>query len=173
MITAIRLREWNKKLNHLMRTYTSVNGTMFRAGDDRFPSPLRVITDPAVIAEVRGIPQFEVIEVEDARELDARLTTEMERRARMGAMAVRAEVQNLPAPAPVMLAAIIAPTPIGAGPAPGAEVQAWDRNVGSVVAPLGTLPPPVPAPAAVKLPEAAPAEPRSGRKAKSWRGRKG
>lgn len=172
MITAIRLRERNKKLNFLMRTYTSVNGTMFRAGDERYPSPIRIIVDPQVIAEVRAIPQFEVLEVEDVHALDARITAEMERRARMGAMAIRAEVHNAPAPAPsARLAAVVMPTPIGASA--GAEVKAWNRPPPREAVPAAEILAQELLPHPVARPTDALGAPRSGRKGKSKRGHGG
>jgi hypothetical protein len=111
MITAIRLKERDKRANFLCRSYTTGAGTIFHAGQHGLPSPVRIITDPQDIAECRTVPQFEVLELPDEQALARLLNREMEGRARRGQPPVRAEVSTVK-PAAVA-AAVLAPTPIG------------------------------------------------------------
>jgi len=92
-ITAVRLRERDKRKGYLMKTYFSANSrSKYTAGEGANPSPFRVVNSPAEIEELRGFPQFEILEFNDLKELEEFTQQEMEERARMGLSAVRAAI---------------------------------------------------------------------------------
>ena len=93
MIRVARLKEYNKRAGHLMKSYTSYTSqTKYVVGKMGLPSPLRIVPDPREIDELRGIPQFEILEFETEEDLREMIQTEMEVRARLGAPPARAEI---------------------------------------------------------------------------------
>ena len=94
-VIAVRLRPVEKRLNFLMRTYTSARSrTKYTAGTDSNPSPFRIIKDEAEIKELSILPQFEILSFNDMDHLREFIQGEMETRARVGLPAVRAAVMN-------------------------------------------------------------------------------
>lgn len=121
---AVRLREPSRVRGFTMRSYTSASGSRYTAGTESSPSPLRLVSDPRELAELREIPQFEILTAPNEQALRDRLQTEMEARARVGGAAVRAAIVDQPAPDAVVteehlpapktaLETVLAPTPIG------------------------------------------------------------
>ncbi len=95
MITAVRLKPIDKRLNFRMATYVSAaSRTKYSSGNDWSPSPFRLVTSKAEITELRAIPQFEIMEFEDMDALREHIQNEMEGRARRGLPAVRAQVMS-------------------------------------------------------------------------------
>jgi hypothetical protein len=162
-IYAVRLREPNKARGFAMRSYTSASGSRYTAGTEKNPSPLRLVSDPRELSELREIPQFEILTAPNEAALRDRLQVEMEARARVGGSAVRAAIMDHPAedavkteehkPAPkTALETVLAPTPIG-------EAEEEDEMAVQVAA-RKTVPPPCPS---IDSEDAGPAKPaRSG-----------
>lgn len=95
MITAVRLKPIDKRLNFRMATYVSAaSRTKYTSGNDWSPSPFRLVTSKAEIKELSAIPQFEIMEFEDEAALREHIQDEMEGRARRGLPAVRAQVMS-------------------------------------------------------------------------------
>lgn len=169
MLTAIRLRERNKKLGFMLRSYTTAQGTRFVAGDASLPSAVRIVSDPRDVREVIGVSQFEVFEVESEEALERKLRREMEARARTGGMPIPAQIIDaVPAAAP-QVAALVAPTAIGEDepedvPALTA-VPVFEPEWPEDEALADALPPPVPAPE----PEPEPAPSKAGKPRKFGR----
>lgn len=124
-IFAVRLREPNKQSGWTMRSYTSAAGNRYQAGNVTAPSPLRIVTDPQELQELRAIPQFEILVAPSEAVLRNRIQSEMEARARTGLPAIRASLQgeDAPEPAPPVkppvakpkaLETVLLPTPVGA-----------------------------------------------------------
>jgi hypothetical protein len=160
---AVRLREPSRVRGFFMRSYTSASGSKYTAGTEASPSPLRMVSDPLELAELREIPQFEILTAPNEQALRDRLQSEMESRARVGGTAVRASIvdhaapdavtseERLPAPK-TALETVLAPTLIG-------EEQDEDAPAVKVAACRPTVPPP----ARADEDEAGPAKPaRSG-----------
>lgn len=127
-----------------MRSYTSASGSRYTAGTEKNPSPLRLVSDPRELSELREIPQFEILTAPNEQALRDRLQVEMEARARVGGSAVRAAIMDHPAedavkaeehkPAPkTALETVLAPTPIG---------DAEEEDMAVQVATRKTVPPP-------------------------------
>lgn len=145
---AVRLREPSKLRGFLMRSYTSASGSRYTAGTEASPSQLRLISDPRELAELREIPQFEILTAPNEQALRDHLQTEMEARARVGGAAVRAAIVDKPAPDAVKaeehlpppktaLETVLTPTPIGA-----ALDEAEDEFAVQVASRRPTVPPP-------------------------------
>lgn len=143
---AVRLREPNKVRGFVMRSYTSASGSRYTAGTEGNPSQLRLVSDPRELAELREIPQFEILTAPNEQALRDHLQTEMEARARIGGAAVRAAIVDQPAPAAVTaeerlparktaLETVLAPTPIG-------EAEDADALAVQVASRRPTVPPP-------------------------------
>jgi hypothetical protein len=143
---AVRLREPNRVRGFLMRSYTSASGSKYTAGTEASPSPLRMVSDPRELAELREIPQFEILTAPNEQALRDRLQTEMEARARVGGSAVRAAIVDQPAPDAVTaeerlpvpktaLETVLTPTQIG-------EDDDADALAVQVAARRPTVPPP-------------------------------
>jgi hypothetical protein len=95
MITAVRLKPIDKRLNFRMATYVSAaSRTKYTSGNDWSPSPFRLVTSKAELKELAAIPQFEIAEFEDMDALREHIQDEMEGRARRGLPAVRAQVMT-------------------------------------------------------------------------------
>lgn len=95
MITVVRLRERDKRKGYLMATYVSAaTRTRYSAGNINEPSPLRIVESKSELAELKDIDQFEILEFEDKDELQEFIQTDMERRARSGLTAIRAQIQT-------------------------------------------------------------------------------
>lgn len=105
---AIKLRETDRKKKFLLRSYTSASGSRYIAGDENAPSVFSIINpqlDAASedfakkeVEELRAIPQFLVVEIENMLELKEIISDEMERRAASGSPAVRAKISELYTP---------------------------------------------------------------------------
>ena len=94
MITAVRLRDRNPKLKHMMRTYASVSGKVYKAGDGYLPPAWRVLSDEKEIRELSEILQFEIRRFDSIEELQLYIQEEMEAGARLGKPAVRAQIEG-------------------------------------------------------------------------------
>jgi hypothetical protein len=94
MITAVRLRERNKKKNFNMRSYTAANGTVFKSGVMGIPSTWKIAKNTKDLNELNEIPQFERMDFEDIEELEEYVQEEMEASARLGKPAVRAKIEG-------------------------------------------------------------------------------
>jgi hypothetical protein len=95
MITAVRLKERNKRKNHLMRVYFSAaSRSKYTAGENGHPSPFRIVKNQAEISELSQFSQFEILKFDDMAHLQAFIQQEMEERARLGFPAVRAAVMG-------------------------------------------------------------------------------
>lgn len=95
MITVVRLRERDKRLGYLMATYVSAaTRTRYSAGNINEPSPLRIVESKAELAELKEIQQFEILEFADKDALQEFIQSDMERRARSGLPAIRAQIQS-------------------------------------------------------------------------------
>lgn len=95
-LTAVRLRPYAPDRGHRMRTYTSSSLQLYRAGDATVPSSWRVVADAREVAELREIPQFEVLPFASLEALAAHVQVEMEQRARQGLPPIRAYIEGLP-----------------------------------------------------------------------------
>jgi len=94
-ITAVRLRNIDKKKSFRMATYVSAaSRTKYASGTDRNPAPFRLVSDRSELLELRDIPQFEILDFDDLDHLKEYIQQEMEERARMGLPAVRAQVMS-------------------------------------------------------------------------------
>jgi hypothetical protein len=128
-----------------MRSYTSASGSRYTAGTESNPSQLRLVSDPRELAELREIPQFEILTAPNEQALREHLQTEMEARARVGGSAVRAAIADKPAADEVTteerlparktaLETVLAPTLIG-------EEQDEDALAVQVASRRPTVPP--------------------------------
>jgi hypothetical protein len=94
-ITAVRLRNIDKKRNFHMATYVSAaSRTKYASGTDRSPAPFRLVDDRSELLELREIPQFEILDFDDLDHLKEYIQQEMEERARLGLPAVRAQIMS-------------------------------------------------------------------------------
>jgi len=97
MITAVRLRAYDRRKGHRMRTYTSAaTGTKYTAGTATSPSAFRVVRNKTELRELSEFPQFEILEFDDMDHLREVVQSEMESRARQGLPAVRAPIMGGP-----------------------------------------------------------------------------
>jgi len=95
MITAVRLRERDKKAGFLMRTYFSAfSRSKYTAGEHGQPSPFRLVKSQGEIDELSRFPQFEILDFDDMDQLNEFVQQEMEDRARKGLPAVRAAIMG-------------------------------------------------------------------------------
>jgi hypothetical protein len=146
-----RLREFNREMGCLMRTYVSTSSRRYQAGDATTPSAWRAVPLED-LAELREIPQFELREFADSAALDALIAEEQLTRLRQGLLAYPAEVLPIERPPdPVdlrqRLAAIAAPSP----PDPSSPTAAVSASSAAIVeAPVRhyVAPPAAPAPPA-------------------------
>lgn len=85
-ITAVRLRPFNKKTGMGKKTHTSYHlGKKYSIGAFvGAPSPVYVVNDRTELAELRKIPQFEIMVFTDRKDLDDFLASEIMNAARVG-----------------------------------------------------------------------------------------
>ena len=96
MIIAVRLRQYSRKGENRMRTYTAVDGKRYIAGSvGQEPSTIYNV-QASQLAEFSAIPQFQVMSFESMKELDAFVQLEMEHVARSGGSMVRARMVGFP-----------------------------------------------------------------------------
>jgi len=95
MITAVRLKERDKKAGFLMRTYFSAHSrSKYTAGEHGQPSAFRLVKSRGELEELSRFPQFEILEFDDMDQLNEFVQQEMEERARKGLPAVRAAIMG-------------------------------------------------------------------------------
>ena len=93
MITAVRLRERDKRKGYNMRVFISATSrTKYTAGEGGNPSPFRVVRDHRELEELDRFPQFEILEFEGMEHIQQFVQQEMEERARVGLPPVRAAI---------------------------------------------------------------------------------
>lgn len=96
-IIAVRLREYDGR-HQLMKSYTTASGKRFHAGFRANPSPWRVDVTKADVAELSGMPEFEVRKFSGIGELEGMIDAEMQDRARAGQPAIRAAIESVRGP---------------------------------------------------------------------------
>jgi hypothetical protein len=101
MINAVRLRPADPRQGFHLSTYVSAaTCTRYTAGTMHMPATLHVVSNPAELAELSEIPQFQIVTSKDMEALKALVQREMEDRARAGLPAVHAYVQTAPTAPP-------------------------------------------------------------------------
>jgi hypothetical protein len=95
MINAVRLRPADSRKGFELSSYVSAaTCTRYTAGSANIPATIHVVSNPAELAELSEIPQFQILTVKDEADLKALVQREMEERARGGFPAVHAYVEK-------------------------------------------------------------------------------
>ncbi len=101
MLTVVRLRPYDARKGHKMRSYTSGNGSLYRASGPSETGAFRIVSDSSEIERLKQIEQFEIRTFENQKALDAYINEEAEKRYLKTGVAARTAVLAEEKPRPL------------------------------------------------------------------------